>query len=282
MLLGAHMPTKGKLVNGILSGAEIGCEVVQIFTKSPQQWKSRPLKPEEIEEFRQKAQELLKGPPIAHDSYLINLASANPEILEKSQIAFLEEMERSEQLGISYLVTHMGTCGDSPEEEAIRRLVESLNWIHQKTPGFKVQITLETTAGQGRSIGYRLEHFPRILDQVESPERLAICIDTCHIFVAGYDIRTPEGLSDFLEKFDKVVGLSRLKVIHANDAKKELGSRVDRHAHIGEGFLGKEAFRALLHEPRLQNLMVILETPEAETMHAENLRRLRELAGPSA
>ena len=277
-LLGCHMTTSGGLVNGITSGLAIGCNVVQIFTKSPQQWAAKPLEPKAVEAFRD-ASPQLAAPVVAHDSYLINLCSEDPEKLEKSRAAFLDEMERCEALGIPYLVTHMGSCGSQTEDCSIGSFAESLNVIHAATEGFNVQIALETTAGQGKSLGYRFEHFPEIFRQVEQADRLAVCFDTCHVFAAGYDLRGEEGYRSVMQQFDDIIGLDRIRLFHMNDSKKDLGTRVDRHHHIGEGFIGVETFAALLADERFADRPKILETPESETMHPVNLRRLWELAG---
>ncbi len=272
------MPAVGGLHNGIIGGVAIGCNVVQVFTKSPQQWAAKPLTDEGIAAFRA-ALPQLAGPAVAHDSYLINLCAEDPEKLEKSRLAFLEEVRRCEALGIAYLVTHMGATGVQTEDEAIARFAESLDWLHEQTPGFSTKVALETTAGQGKSLGYRFEHFPAILSQVKDPDRLVVCFDTCHVFAAGYDLRGQEGYRDVMRRFDDTVGLDRIRVFHLNDSKKDLGSRVDRHHHIGEGFIGEETFAALLNDPRLADRIKILETPESETMHPVNLRRLWRLAG---
>jgi deoxyribonuclease-4 len=275
------MPTTGGLHNGIKSGLSIGCNVVQIFTKSPQQWAAKPLEPKAIELFKAAAPQLA-APVVAHDSYLINLCAEDPEKLQKSRDAFLDELERCEALGIGFLVTHMGATGEQTEDCSIGVFAESLNLIHEKTEGWNVKVALETTAGQGKSLGYRFQHFPQIFGMVEHPERLAVCFDTCHVFAAGYDLRGEEGYRAVMQEFDDIVGLDKIRVFHLNDSKKELGSRVDRHNHIGEGFIGPEAFAALLTDERFADRPKILETPESETMHPVNLRRLWELAGINA
>ncbi|MBW3622234.1 MAG: deoxyribonuclease IV [Armatimonadetes bacterium] len=277
-LLGCHMPTSGGLDKGIASGLAIGCNVVQIFTKSPQQWAAKPLDDALIDRFHAAAPQLA-APVVAHDSYLINLCAEDPEKLKKSRDAFLDELERCEALGIRYLVTHMGATGEQTEDCSIGVFAESLNLIQEQTDGFNVQVALETTAGQGKSLGYRFDHFPKIFNLVEKPERLVVCFDTCHVFAAGYDLRGQEGYRAVMQEFDDVVGLDRIRVFHVNDSKKELGSRVDRHNHIGEGFIGPETFRVLLTDDRFHDRPKILETPESETMHPVNLRRLWEFAG---
>jgi deoxyribonuclease-4 len=275
------MPTTGGLHKAITSGYEIGCSAVQLFTASPRQWRARPLSEEEIAAFAKAREETGIRTIISHDSYLINLAAPDKEVLQRSREAFLEELQRAESLNIPWVVTHMGAYLDSSEEEGLALLGESVRLLLQQTEGMQAGIALETTAGQGTNLGYRFEHLARIIEMAGGSARVGVCFDTCHVFVAGYDIRTPESLSSTLDAFDRVIGLDRLKVIHANDAKKPLGSRIDRHEHIGEGELGRETFRILLQEPRLMHVPVILETPEAEKMHSENLRRLKELLNGS-
>jgi deoxyribonuclease-4 len=281
-LLGAHMPTTGGLHKAILSGHEIGCTAVQLFTASPRQWRTRPLSEQEIAAFEEARQQTGIDTVISHDSYLINLAAPDVDVLQRSREAFLDELQRAEALHIPWVVTHMGSYLNSSEEAGLATLGESVRYLLQQTERLRVGIALETTAGQGTNLGYRFEHLARIIDMAGGSERIGVCLDTCHVFVAGYDIRTPEALSATLNEFDRVIGLQRLKVIHVNDAKKPLGSRVDRHEHIGEGELGLETFRILLHEPRIAHVPVILETPEPEKMHPVNLRRLREVLNRSS
>jgi len=280
---GAHMPTAGGLYKAVTGGYRIGCEAVQLFTASPRQWSSPPLKKEAIHAFRRAVDATGIHPLIAHDSYLINLATQDPALRDKSRNAFLEEMRRAEQLGLDYLVTHMGAHTGAGEAAGIEKLCESLDWLHEQIPNYRVKVALETTAGQGTCLGGVFEHFPEIYRQVREPERLAVCLDTCHIFVAGYDLRTAEAVKLSLDAFDRSVGLDKLCCIHANDAQKGLGSHTDRHAHIGEGCIGDAGFKALLTDPRLPaDLPVIVETPEAETHHKVNvwhLRRLKAAAG---
>lgn len=276
------MPTSGGLQNAIFGGKEIGCAAVQVFTASPRQWKSSPIKDETREAYRAACAECQIETTVAHDSYLINLAAGPGEILDKSRAAFREEMARAEELEIQYLVTHMGAHGGDGEDEGIVRLCQSIDVLHDQLPGYKVKVALETTAGQGTSLGYRFEHFPRIFDLVKEPERLVVCMDTCHIFSAGYDIRTPAGYEETMQKFETLLGKDKLKVVHANDSMKAFGSRADRHAHIGEGEIGLTAFRCLVNDPRIAGLPVIIETPESETMHPVNLKRLQGLVGAPA
>jgi len=271
------MPTAGGLQNAVISGSRIGCETIQIFTASPRQWRSKPLPDEAVAVFRSVCAEYEIDQVVAHDSYLINLAAPEGEIRDKSRTAFFEEMERAEALGIRYLVTHMGAHLGEGVDVGIERLIESIDLLHSQTEGSAVQVALETPAGQGTTLGASLEQFPRIFDGVRNPERLVVCMDTCHMFAAGYDLRTEEAVLATLEMVDSFIGLDRLRVVHCNDALKDFGSHVDRHAHIGEGKIGEAAFRYLVNEPRLQDKLFIIETPEAETMHAINLAKLKSL-----
>jgi deoxyribonuclease-4 len=277
-MIGAHMPTAGGIHLSISAGKAIGCETVQLFTASPRQWRSSALKAEMIEAFVASAAEHGISTTIAHDSYLINLAAPEgSEIRLKSLSAFRDELERAEALGISYLVTHMGAHLGEGDDVGLKRLIAALNQLHMELPGYRVRIALETTAGQGTGLGASFDHFPIIYNGVVDHDRLAVCMDTCHIFASGHDIRTPEAYAATMDEFAAKVGFDKLKVIHANDSQKGLASRVDRHAHIGEGEIGIDAFRLLLTDPRIAGLPVVVETPEAETMHEVNVARLRAL-----
>ena len=260
-------------------GGEIGCRTMQIFTKNATRWKEREVTNEEVELFRKAREETGIDPVVAHDSYLINMASPEEALRKKSINAFIGELTRAERLELSHLVAHPGSHGGMGEDEGIKKFSESLNVALKETEGYRVKVALETTAGQGASLGHRFEQMARILDLLEEGDRCAVCLDTAHIFAAGYDIRGEEGLESTLQEFDRVIGLERLEVVHINDSKKELSSRVDRHEHIGEGFLGLETFRRILHHPVFKELPLILETPMKDGGHARNLETLRELAG---
>ncbi len=282
LLLGAHMSIAGGIDLAPIRGKEIGCQTIQLFTKSSNQWRARPLLPDEIERYQANLRAAEIAPAVAHDSYLINLASTDPELHRKSMAAFLEELERAEALGIPYLVTHPGAHMGAGDESGLRQVANSLRELLKQTKGYRVQVVIETTAGQGTSLGYRFEQIAALLDQIGLPERTGVCLDTCHVFAAGYDIRTPEGYANVLGAFDTVVGISHLRVIHLNDSKKELGCRVDRHEHIGKGAIGLEAFRCVLTDPRLRGVPMILETPKdddfvvADRRNLATLRRLTE------
>jgi deoxyribonuclease IV len=276
---GAHMPATGGLHNAFAAGRQAGCDVVQIFTKSPQQWKAKELTDDHVEAFLAAQDE--SGIPCvaAHDTYLINPCAEDPEILRRSRDALADEMDRSSRLGIPYVVMHVGTQGGAPEEEASCRLVDTVRRALDQRPDGGSMLLLETMAGQGKCLGHRFEHLARALEALDREDRVGVCLDTCHIFAAGYDIRDPESYAATIDAFDRAVGLRRLKLIHANDSKRELGSRVDRHEHIGQGHIGLDAFRLLLTDPRLQSVPVILETPKEGDMDPVNLAALRSAAG---
>jgi deoxyribonuclease IV len=278
---GAHMPTAGGLYKAVSSGAKIGCDTVQLFTASPRQWAAKPIDRAAAHQFRRMVEATGLYPLIAHDSYLINMAAPDDALVEKSRNAFLEEMRRAEALGLDYVVTHMGAHTGSGMETGIKRFAESLNWLHAQLPDCRVRVALETTAGQGTCLGGDFDHFPAIFQQVTEAERLSVCLDTCHIFVAGYDIRDADCVQKTWDEFGAKVGFDRLCCIHANDAVKGLGSHTDRHAHIGEGCIGNAGFTAFLSDARLpDDLPIIVETPESETMHAVNVWHLKRLLKP--
>ncbi len=279
-LLGAHMPTTGGLHNSLLGGHKIGCNVVQLFTANPKQWQHPPLSNEIIAAFRNAQEQTGIASTVSHNSYLINLAAPTLETLVKSRAAFRAELDRAHLLGIPWVVTHMGAHLDQGEDEAMTRLVDSLKQVLEDTEkaGYTVGIALETTAGQGTGLGWQFEQLGRILREVGPNPRLGVCLDTCHIFAAGYDLRDQAAYAQTMAAFDRLIGLENLKVIHANDCQKPLGCRVDRHSHIGEGQIGMEAFGSLVTDARLRHVPVLVETPESETMHAVNLSRLQQLA----
>ncbi len=279
--LGCHMSIAGGVDRAPLRGKQVGCDTIQLFTKSNRQWHAKRLTDREVEAFKANLAVTGIGPVVAHDCYLVNLAAPGGPLWKKSVAAFRVEMERAERLGIPYLVTHPGSHAGAGEAEGIRRVAEALNILQAALPRHGgVQILLETTAGQGTSLGYRFEQLAAILADVEQPDRAGICLDTCHIFAAGYDIRPPAGYRRTMEELDACLGLRRLKAIHLNDSKGGLGSRVDRHEHIGKGRLGLAPFRRLLNDPRLRRVPMILETPKDDnfiTADRRNLARLRRL-----
>lgn len=284
MLLGAHMSVSGGLSLAFERAQSIGINTMQVFTKNQNRWDQKPTPTEEIERWFQARAATGIGPIISHAAYLLNLGTPDDALWEKSVAALIDELTRAEQLGILGVVLHPGAHMGSGEEAGIARIAAGLNRAHAATPGFKTLTLLETTAGQGTALGYKFEQLKGMLDGTHAPERIGLCLDTCHIFVAGYDIRTPETYAATLDEFDRLLGLTRLKCFHLNDAKKPLGSRVDRHDHIGTGELGLAAFGFLLNDPRFAQVPMVLETPKSEDMHedVENLALLRELIRPAA
>jgi len=274
MPLGAQVSIAGGVDKAVLRGWELGCETIQIFTKNSRQWHTRPLSEGEIKRFQLNLRKTGIAPVVAHDSYLINLSSPEEDLWRRSVEAFIEEMARCEALGIPYLVAHPGSHKGAGEEEGLRRIAEALKEIRARTEGFRVQVLLENTAGQGTSLGYRFEHLARL---VEDDRSLGICFDTCHAFAAGYELRTKEGYERTLRELDELIGLHRLKVLHLNDSRGGLGSRIDRHEHIGLGCLGLEPFRMLVNDERFRSLPMILETPKGHGMDIRNLTVLRSL-----
>lgn len=278
-LLGAHMSIAGGVDKALLQGKKAGCEVVQIFTKSSRQWAGARYSREEVESFYRNQKETGITTVIAHDSYLLNLGSPDARLRKKSIQAFIDEMERCEILSIPYLVAHPGAHMGAGEKEGIKTIGRSLVEIHRACQGYRVKIALEITAGQGTSLGYRFEQMRRIIEAVREPERLRVCFDTEHAFAAGYDIREKEGYERTIAEFDELIGLELLAAFHLNDSKKELGSRVDRHEHIGKGHIGLEAFRLLLSDKRFSGIPMCIETPKGPDLKEDrkNLSVLRSL-----
>jgi deoxyribonuclease-4 len=279
ILLGAHMSIAGGVHCAVERAVSIGCTTMQMFVKNNNQWRGKELTEEDIATYKKLLKESSIGPVVVHDTYLINLCSTNKEILQKSRVALKDELDRCEMLGVEFLNFHPGSHLGAGEEEGIKRIAESLNLIHEETTGYRVKSVIEATAGQGTAIGYRFEHLRQIIDLVEQQERMAVCVDTCHIFAAGYDIVTETGYEQTFKEFDSVVGLHRLVAFHVNDAKRERGSRVDRHEHIGKGMIGKAGFRLLMNDDRFRTIPKILETPKEAEMKEDvmNMKVLRSL-----
>lgn len=261
---GAHMSVSGGLSKALVRGKKAGCQVIQIFTRNTSRWVSRPISSVEIDAFIKARYETGIEPVAAHDSYLINLASPHLEVREKSFHALLDEMERAVNLEIPYLVIHPGSHLGEGEKKGIKRISEALNRIHDRTPEVQTKILLETTAGQGTNLGYRFEHLAEIIDGTDAQKRLGVCLDTCHAFAAGYDFRTTRTYRELIRMFDRVIGLNRLHLFHINDSKKGLGSRVDRHEHLGLGYIGKRGFSLLLKDPAFDALPFLIETPKGK------------------
>ena len=281
MRLGAHESIGGGLHKAFDRAQSVGCETLQIFVKSNRSWAVKPLTEEDIARFKAKAEETDIQPVVAHTSYLLNLGTPDDTLWKRSRDTLIIELERCEALGVPYLVLHPGSHVGTGEEAGLARVAQALGEVHAATPGFRAQILLETTAGQGTNLGYRFEHLGWLLEHTPTGERMGVCLDTCHVFAAGYELRTPEGYAATMETFDRIVGLERLLALHLNDSKGDLGSRKDRHEHIGKGHIGLEGFRHVLNDPRLANLPGLLETPKSDDLHEdrENLVVLRSLVG---
>jgi deoxyribonuclease IV len=282
-ILGAHQSISGGYHKAIERGVACGCDCVQLFTKKNNQWRAKPITPTDAEQFQKNLAEKGVSHPLAHDSYLINLASPDPALWRKSLEALLEELRRAELLGIPYVVAHPGCYCDSSEKSGIRRVIRALDNIHRQAPKLRAQCLLETTAGQGTSLGWRFEQLAAVLDGVKHPDRVGVCFDTCHVFAAGYSFGTKREYAATMKSFDQAVGLSRIKAFHLNDSRRALGSRVDRHEHIGRGHLGLEPFRLLLNDGRFKKIPMYLETPKglngSDDWDKINLTTLRNLIG---
>ncbi len=280
-LLGAHMSIAGGYYKAVEAAHEYGMDTVQVFTKNNNQWRAKELTDEDAALFRSALKRLKIKRPIAHDSYLINLASPDDALWERSIEAFRVELLRAERLGIGGVVAHPGAYVNSSEDAGLARIIQALDQIHHLEPALKTCTLLENTAGQGTNLGWRLEHLAAIIADVTDPQRLGVCIDTCHLFAAGYPLGTPDEYESTIDQIARTVGLRRVKAFHVNDSKRELGSRVDRHEHIGRGKLGLEPFRHLLNDPRFAKTPMYLETAkeeiDGEQMDAVNMRVLRSL-----
>jgi deoxyribonuclease-4 len=272
------MSIAGGFENALFRGKSIGCEAVQIFDKSPRQWRAKPLTPDETARFNKARQETGIRSVFAHTSYLINLGVSDDDLWFKSMASFIEEVERCAALKLPYLVTHPGSYTRT-EEEGLDRVGMALDEILKRTRDTGVIVLLELTSGQGSHLGGRFEQLALVVSRSAYPERLGVCFDTCHVFAAGYDFRTAKGYNATMTLFDTTIGIERLKVFHLNDSRGDLGSRLDRHEHIGAGKLGLEAFRLLLNDGRFKETPMVLETPKGPDLKedVENLRVLRGL-----
>ena len=277
--LGAHMSIAGGVSQALVRGQSIGCESIQIFTKNQRRWADPELRPEEIQAFKRLQAETGIHPIVSHNSYLVNIGSPDDKSWRRSVDSLIRELDRCEALGVPYMNMHPGSHLGSGEETSLKRIARGLDRAHSATSGYEVMTLLETTAGQGSNLGYTFGQLARIIEMVAHPERMGVCVDTCHIFAAGYELRTREGYEATFRELEELVGLQRLKAFHLNGSKGELGSRVDRHTHINEGELGLEAFRMLLNDPRFGDHPMLLETPKGKQMKedAMNLAILRSL-----
>lgn len=282
-ILGAHQSIAGGFDRAVFRAVDSGCDCVQLFTRNSNQWHARPIQEEDAQRFRDALIEHRIRYPLAHDSYLINLASPEKDLWRRSIDAFIMELQRAETLGIPYVVTHPGAHMEAGEPSGLQRVARALDAVHAETSDLQACCLLETTAGQGTSLGWRFEHLTEILAAAKEPDRLGVCFDTCHVFAAGYPMATPDQYGATMDAFDHLVGVERIKAFHLNDSRRELGSRVDRHAHLGRGCLGLEPFRNLLGDPRFRTVPMYLETPKEKEdgveMDVINLRLLRGMTG---
>jgi deoxyribonuclease-4 len=285
--IGAHMSIAGGLPLAIDRAVAHGCETLQIFSKSSNQWRARALAASEIVEFRRRVAASGIHPVLAHASYLINLASTEPRLRARSIASFGEEIDRAEELGLLGVVIHPGAYTTGTPEGGLKAIAGAIAQLLRARPRGRTMVLLEHTAGQGTSLGHSFEQLADLLRRLRWSARVGVCLDTCHLFAAGYDLASADGYRATFEAFDRLVGLERLKAFHLNDSKKALGSRVDRHEHIGDGMLGLDAFRRLLHDPRLEDVPMVLETPKSDEqgrglrgtdpLDVRNLQTLREL-----
>jgi len=282
-MFGSHLSIAGGMCNALTKAEELGCESVQVFTKNQKQWSCSPLAADAVREWQAHCKRLKFKRTVSHDSYLINLASPDEMLWRKSVECFIEEVSRCVTLGIPYLVTHPGAHMGAGEDEGITRIVAALDVVLASIPGGGkgVTICLEATAGQGSSVGHRLEHLAEIIERVKNPRRFGVCLDTAHLFAAGYDFRGRK-YAGFMKQVEKTIGVKRIKVWHLNDSKKELGSRVDRHDHIGKGLIGLDGFKPIVRDKAFKKTPKILETPkethpDGRDWDAVNIETLRAL-----
>jgi deoxyribonuclease-4 len=282
LLIGAHISIAGGTPLAFERGLEAGCAAMQVFTKNATRWEAAPLAPGEADRFRSEQARTGISPVVAHGSYLINLASPDPPLLERSRIALLDELRRAAALGLPCVILHPGAHMGAGVEAGLARVAESLDWVDERAPGGSPRVCLENTAGQGTVLGGEFGHLGTIFERVRAPERLGVCIDTCHAHAAGYGFRTARAYEATLARLEGAVGAGRVLAVHLNDAKGERGSRLDRHEHIGRGRIGLECFRLFVNDPRLARVPKIIETPKEEggrEMDPVNLGVLRRLAG---
>ena len=278
LLLGGHMSIAGGMYKAILRGEEINCTAIQVFIKSNRQWGGKDLTEQYVKRFK----DAWRNSPcvksiVGHSTYLINLGSPKKDVFKKSVCSLEDEVQRCIMLGIPYLVLHPGSHLGAGEDKCLKQIANALDEVLEKNHG-TFKILLETMAGQGTGVCYKFDHIAEIFGHMKHKRRLGVCFDTCHVFAAGYDFRTKKGYERVIEAFDKIIGLHRLKVMHINDSVKDLGGRVDRHADIGKGKIGKAGFWAILHEPKLKKVNIIIETPENDDGNdIKNIKTLKKL-----
>jgi len=276
--IGPHVSAAGGVENAPLNAKEIGATAFALFTKNQRQWFSKPLTEDNINKFKENCEACGYKPEqiLPHDSYLINLGNPDAEKLLKSKKAFLDELQRCEQLGLTYLNFHPGShLGQYSEDECLETIADSINWALSQTEF--VTAVIENTAGQGNNVGYKFEHLAKIIENIKDKSRIGVCIDTCHAYTSGYDIRTEDAFLDTFEKFEKIVGFKYLRGMHLNDSKKELATKVDRHNSIGEGYIGLDAFKFIINDDRFDEIPLILETPNSD-IWADEIKLLYSLA----
>jgi deoxyribonuclease-4 len=278
-LLGAHMSIGGGVHRAIERARSIECTAMQIFVKNNMQWFARPFTGAEIKAFREHAQRSELAAVFAHANYLINLAATNPRFYANSLRALSEELTRADQLGLPFIVLHPGAHLGAGEEAGLEKIVAAIDQIFARLPKVKTRLALETTAGQGTSLGHTFQHLADIIGNVRAPERLGVCLDTAHVFAAGHDLTSAEGTRQMFREFERTVGLQHLVALHLNDSKTVRGSRVDRHEHIGKGRIGLEAFRVIMRARRFRKIPKVLETPKGKDLRedVENMQTLRGL-----
>jgi len=259
--VGVHVSIAGKIYEAIDRAEELGCDTIQIFSRNPRGWQIKALERKDADEFKKRKDKANIFPVLVHIPYLINLATPDSALAKKSIAAYIEDLKRADMLGAEYFVTHLGSHVGSGEEKGIKNFSERMNVILKKAKP-ECMILLENTAGSGNNLGYRFEHIRKIMDGIDNKKKLGVLLDTQHAYSAGYDISTKKGLDKMLKEFDKTVGLNRLKAIHFNDSKVILGSRADRHEHVGEGYIGKVGMKRIIAHPRLRDLPFIMETPK--------------------
>jgi deoxyribonuclease-4 len=284
---GAHLSIAGGMSNAIREAFRLKLDALQVFVKNQRQWRAAPFEPDDLARWHELLAASKLTPVVAHATYLINLASPDEALYEKSCNAFAEELARCQTLAIPYLVVHPGAAGPQPVEQAVARVAAALNRIFRDRPSLKTTVLLETTAGQGTALGRSFTELGEIIDLLDEPERVGVCVDTCHVFAAGYDIRDPKAYRRMISEARRTVGLERIRCWHLNDCKGECGSRVDRHAHIGHGQIGTAGFRNVLADPRWRSLPMIVETPKGEDDKGRNwdrvnVQRLRTIATQAA
>lgn len=278
LLIGAHTSAAGGAFQALLEGKRIGATTIQFFTANQKRWQSKPLEQQAIDKWHETIEKSDIQQVMSHDSYLINLGSFNPENLQKSLAGFRQEIERCKQLKLTFLNFHPGAALDSDPQHCLDKIIESLMHMRDLVCDGQLRLLLEATAGQGSSVGYTFEQLAYLIDKLHGEIPIGICIDTCHIFAAGYDLRTADACDKTFKEFDKIVGLKHLYALHLNDSLKPLGSRVDRHASLGKGLIGIECFRFLMTDPRIKHLPKYLETPEGPLVWEQEIRMLREFA----